>query len=227
VSFRLISCHFRCIAITDMSPISGLALIAVTMILAMTRGHVVLAVLIGVTVCVAISQCADMMQDLKTGFLVRSKPRLQQIAQIIFTWIGPVVSIGTVLLWWHTPDGSPGFGPNSTACLNNASGCLPAPQASALKAMVESVLSGNAPVGKYLAGGMLGGVMSLFPGGGLGVLVGLAMYLPFSITMGYGIGCIANMAIIAKKGVAFAAGLIVGEALTELVYSFLVMAGFL
>jgi uncharacterized oligopeptide transporter (OPT) family protein len=101
--------------------------------------------------------------------------------------------------------------------------------------MVESVLSGNAPLEKYIAGGLLGGVMSLFPGGGLGVLVGLAMYLPFSITLGYGVGCLANMILMVKKGaswfeskgVPFAAGLIVGEALTELGYSFMVMVGFL
>jgi len=223
----------QCTGMTDMSPVSGLALIAVTMILAISGGNVVVSVLIGVTVCVAISQCADMMQDLKTGFLVGSRPKAQQIVQVLLGWIGPVVSILTVLLLWHTPDGTPGFGPQSTACINNTSGCLPAPQASALKAMVESVLSGNAPVERYITGGLLGGVMSLLPGGGLGVLVGLAMYLPFSITLGYGVGCVANMMLVKKKGISwfeskgvpFAAGLIVGEALAELGYSFLVMFG--
>lgn len=56
---------------------------------------------------------------------------------------------------------------------------------------------------------------------GLGVLIGLAMYLPFSITLGYGIGCLGNMWITKKRGATFvkeklvplAAGLIVGEAL--------------
>jgi putative OPT family oligopeptide transporter len=223
----------QCTGMTDMSPISGLALIAVTFILAMTHKHVVLAILIGTTVSVAISQCADMMQDLKTGFLVGAHPKSQQVSQIAFAWIGPLVSLGTVLLLWHTSSGAPGFGPQSAACIHNTSGCLPAPQATALKAMVESIMNGNAPVGRYLAGGLLGGVLSLFPGGSLGVLVGLAMYLPFSITLGYGLGCIANIFVIAKKGsgwfedkgVPFAAGLIVGEALTELTFSLLIIAG--
>jgi len=222
----------QCTGMTDMSPISGLALIAVTLILAMTHKHVVLSILIGTTVCVAISQCADMMQDLKTGFLVGAHPKRQQISQIAFAWIGPVVSVGTVLLLWHTSNGTPGFGPQSTACLHNTSGCLPAPQATALKAMVESLIAGHTPMARYLAGGLLGGVLSLFPGGSLGVLVGLAMYLPFSITLGYGVGCLANIGIIAKKGsawfedqgVPFAAGLIVGEALTELAFSLLIIA---
>ena len=60
------------------------------------------------------------------------------------------------------------------------------------------------------------------PMAGLGVLVGLAMYLPFSITLGYGVGCVMQMGIQKKMGLSFcehklvplAAGLIVGEALT-------------
>jgi uncharacterized oligopeptide transporter (OPT) family protein len=47
------------------------------------------------------------------------------------------------------------------------------------------------------------------------------MYLPFSITLGYGLGCLTQMWIIKQKGPTFlenklvplAAGLIVGEAL--------------
>ena len=60
------------------------------------------------------------------------------------------------------------------------------------------------------------------PLAGVGVLIGLAMYLPFSITLGYGIGCLTQMGLQKKFGHAFcehklvplAAGLIVGEALT-------------
>ena len=53
------------------------------------------------------------------------------------------------------------------------------------------------------------------------------MYLPFSITLGYGIGCLASMGLewrfgarfIEDKIVPLAAGLIVGEALTALGFS--------
>ena len=51
---------------TDWSPISGLTLIAVILILAMTGNSVPAAILLGAAVCVAIGECADMMQDLKT-----------------------------------------------------------------------------------------------------------------------------------------------------------------
>ena len=50
----------------------------------------------------------------------------------------------------------------------------------------------------------------------------IILYLPFSITLGYGIGCLIQMALRRIKGstfcehklVPFAAGLIVGEAIT-------------
>ncbi|MFP4497924.1 MAG: OPT/YSL family transporter [Vulcanimicrobiota bacterium] len=200
---------------TDISPLSGLALIAVTLILAMTGNNVVAAVLIGLAVCVATAQCADMMQDLKTGFMVGGIPARQQMVQVTIAWLGPIIAIGVVLLIWHYGGG---FGPGTA---------LPAPQAGALQAMIDGVVGGEAPVHRYLSGALLGGFLSLLPVSGLGVLVGLAMYLPFSITLGYGLGCVMNMALeklysvqwIEENIVPLAAGLIVGEAITGLGYS--------
>lgn len=213
---------------TDISPLSGLALIAVTLMLLLTGGNVVVAVTLGVAVCVATNQCADMMTDLKTGHLVGSIPRRQQLVQFAVAWIGPAVAVGTTMLLWQAGEGgSNGFGPESTACVNKMAECLPAPQASVLQGMIDGVLSGNAPVDKYLAGAAVGGALALFPIGGLGVLIGLAMYLPFEITFGYGIGCLVSMGVEKLKGRRFiadvliplAAGLIVGEALTNLIFT--------
>ena len=208
----------ECTGATDISPLSGLALIAITLMLVLTQNNVIAAVLIGVAVCVATSQCADMMQDLKTGYLVGGIPLKQQVVQIAVAWIGPIAAMATILFLWKTQ----GFGPGKA---------LPAPQADALQSMIKGVVGGHVPVNRYLAGGALGTVLSLLPVGGLGVLVGLAMYLPFYITLGYGIGCLANIGLekifsarwIEEKIVPFAAGLIVGEALTELTYSIMIM----
>jgi hypothetical protein len=114
--------------------------------------------------------------------------------------------------------GSRGFGENTK---------LPAPQAGALKGMIEGVKSGNAPVDKYVTGGVMGALLTLLPISGLGVMMGLAMYLPFSITLGYGIGCLGAIGLENWKGggwcedkvVPFAAGLIIGEAMTALVFN--------
>lgn len=213
---------------TDISPLSGLALIAVTLMLALTANNKMLAVTIGVAVCVATNQCADMMGDLKTGHLIGAIPRKQQLVQFGVAWIGPSVAVGTVLLLWKAgPGGSDGFGPASQACAEGLSSCLQAPQAGALQGMVEGVVGGDAPLDKYVAGAGIGGALSIFPIGGLGVLIGLAMYLPFDITLGYGIGCVTSMFLEKKKGrrfygdvlVPLAAGLIVGEALTSLTFT--------
>ena len=217
---------------TDISPLSGLALIAVTLMYFLTDGNVTAAILIGVCVCIATNQCADMMSDLKTGHLVGATPRNQQIAQLLLCWLGPLVAIGVLFLLWNMPgDGSPGFGPDSAACINETADCLLAPQAGALQGMIEALQGGDAAVDKYLGGAVIGGALSVFPIGGVAVLVGLAMYLPFSITLAYGVGCVVAMGLerargkmfIGKKLVPFAAGLIVGEALTQLVWSVLRM----
>ena len=197
---------------TDISPMSGMALISVTLMMFLLNNNVAAAMVVGVAVCVAIGQGADMMQDLKTGFMLGSRPVKQQLVQFGVTWIGALLALGAVYALWTTgPGGEGGFG-------NKA---LPAPQAGALMGIIDAVKSGNVPVDKYVMGATVGAMLGAAPMAGLGVLVGLAMYLPFSITLGYGIGCIIQMFIQKKKGlgfcehklVPFAAGLIVGEAM--------------
>ena len=210
---------------TDISPMSGMALISVTLMMFLLNKNVAAAMVVGVTVCVAIGQGADMMQDLKTGFMIGSRPVKQQIAQFAVTWMGALITMGVLwLLWKGGPGGEGGFGNTQ----------LPAPQAGALMGIIDSVKTGDVPLDKYVLGGALGALLGAAPMAGLGVLVGLAMYLPFSITMGYGIGCLMQMALQRAKGIAFcehklvpfAAGLIVGEALTGVGHAlFKIVAG--
>ena len=198
--------------LTDISPMSGMSLISVTLMMVLLNHNIAAAMVVGVAVCVAIGQGADMMQDLKTGFLIGARPIRQQTVQLATTWIGPLVALAAVyILWAGGPDGANGFGNRD----------LPAPQGGALMAMIASVSSGEVPVDKYAMGGVVGALLGAAPASGLGVLVGLAMYLPFSITLGYGLGCLLQMAIQRVRGAAFcehrlvpfAAGLIVGEAI--------------
>ena len=199
--------------LTDISPMSGMALISVTLMMFLLNKNIAAAMIVGVAVCVAIGQGADMMQDLKTGFIIGARPIRQQIVQFGTTWIGALVALGVVyILWAGGAGGKNGFGDNTP---------LPAPQAAALVGVLEAVSNGNIPVDKYVSGGAIGAVLGAAPAPGIGVLVGLAMYLPFSITLGYGIGCLVQMGIQRLRGAAFceenlvplAAGLIVGEAI--------------
>jgi uncharacterized oligopeptide transporter (OPT) family protein len=205
---------------TDISPMSGMALISVTLMMVLLNGNIAASMVVGVAVCVAIGQGADMMQDLKTGFMIGARPIRQQVVQFAVTWIGALVALAAVYALWQSGEGGQGgFGPGTS---------LPAPQGGALMGIIDAVKSGNVPVDKYLMGALVGGCLGAAPLPGLGVLIGLAMYLPFSITLGYGIGCMAQMGIQKVKGAEFCehklvplcAGLIVGEALTGMGHAF-------
>ncbi len=199
---------------TDISPISGMSLIGVTLMFFLSGGNVVASIILGVAVSIGIGQCADMMSDLKAGHLIGALPRRQQLAQFSVAWIGVPVAVGVLYLLWG-PEGG-GFGPSNPE--------LSAPQASALAAIIESLQAGAAPLDKYIGGAAIGLGLGIYPIGGLGVLVGLAMYLPLYITITYGIGCAINMGLERKYGlrwmgttlVPVAAGFIIGEALTSL-----------
>ncbi len=209
---------------TDISPMSGMALISVTLMMFRLGGNIGGAMVVGVAVCVAIGQGADMMQDLKTGFLVGARPVRQQVAQLASTWLGPIIALGVVyVLWRGGPDGANGFGEGTK---------LPAPQGVALMGIIDAVTRGQVPLDKYLMGATVGALLGTAPFPGLGVLVGLAMYLPFPITLGYGIGCLIQMGLQRRYGLAFcehklvplAAGLIVGEALMGVAHALAAVA---
>lgn len=198
---------------TDISPISGMTLIGVTLMFFLSGGNPITAIVLGVAVSIGIGQCSDMMSDLKSGHLIGAIPRKQQLVQFAVSWIGVPVAIGVIYLLW---DGGMGFGPNNPN--------LSAPQGSALAGIIGSLQQGAAPLDKYISGAAVGLGLGAFPLSGLGVLVGLAMYLPFPITVTYGIGCFSSIGLEKKFGskwigntlVPIAAGFIIGEALTSL-----------
>ncbi len=198
---------------TDISPLSGMSLIGVTLLFFLTDS-ITASIVLGVAICIGIGQCGDMMSDLKSGHLIGATPRKQQLAQFMVGWIGVPIAVGAVFLFWE----SPGFGPGLD---------LSAPQGDALAAIMKGLSTGDVPLDKYAAGAVIGGGLGLFPLSGLGVLVGLAMYLPLYITVTYGIGCVISIYLRKRKGSAWvgttlvpvAAGFIIGEALPYLVYA--------
>ncbi len=205
---------------TDWSPISGLALLSVVVFLLLGK-EVGAAILIGAAVCVAIGECADMMQDLKTGHLVGAMPIRQQTVELAFVAIGPVVCLAVL----HVLASGPGIGPESK--LN-----LIAPQAQAVVATVDAVEAGAVPWAKYGGGAAIGGLLSLSGFPGLGVLVGLSMYLPLPYILTYGLGCLLQVAaarVVGRRaaedwGLPFAAGLLAGEPFVVLAHVLYKMA---
>ena len=200
----------ECIGRTNWSPMSGMTLIAVTILIVISSGlgdraAIISSVMVGAATCMAMSQATDLMLDLKTGYLVGAIPKKQQMGQFLATWIGPIIMIG-LLFVLHKAYGI-------------GSDKLPAPQGTALASMMKGILSGDVPVLKYLAGAGLGAMLSATGIGGLGIQVGLGFYLPFSIVLTYTIGTILRMLSDKFKGrhfseqvgIPIAAGLIIGE----------------
>ncbi|MFV2068220.1 MAG: OPT/YSL family transporter, partial [Pirellulales bacterium] len=218
----------QCTGMTDWSPISGMALLTVVLVLMLAgTGAVVGAVLIGAALCVAITLAADMMQDLKTGFLVGAQPKRQQMIELMVVGIGPVICMTTLMLIVATNRQETGLplGPGTATV---------APQAQALQAVIVGVQGGELPYALYAMGGIMGMVLGAGAFSGLGVLIGLSMYLPFHYIATYGIGCVAHMWVARIRGrtwaeewgVPFCAGLIVGESTLALVINmFILMRG--
>jgi putative OPT family oligopeptide transporter len=198
---------------TNWSPLSGMTLVGITLLIVLTHGmdrsdSIIAALMVGAATCVAMSQATDLMLDLKTGYLVGATPRMQQIGQFAGAWLGPIVVIGVIFVL-HNAEG---YGLGSER--------LPAPQAQALASTIDGILGGDVPTEKYMAGAVLGGILSAVMGG-LGITVGLGFYLPFNIVLTYSLGTLARELADRFKGkswsdevgIPLAAGLIVGEAL--------------
>jgi len=200
----------ECIGRTNWSPMSGMTLIAVTILIVITSGlgekaAIISSVMVGAATCMAMSQATDLMLDLKTGYLVGAIPKRQQMGQFMATWLGPILMIALLFVLHKA------YGIGSEK--------LPAPQGTVLASMMKGILEGNVPVFKYLAGAGLGALLSTTGVGGLGIQVGLGFYLPFSIVLTYTIGTVLR--IVSDKikgrhyseqvGIPVAAGLIIGE----------------
>ena len=196
---------------TNWSPLSGMTLVGITLLIVVTHGmersdSIIAALMVGAATCVAMSQATDLMLDLKTGYLVGATPRMQQIGQFAGAWLGPIVVIFVIFAL----DASYGLGSDK----------LPAPQAQALASTIDGILGGDVPTEKYMAGAVLGGILSAVMGG-LGITVGLGFYLPFYIVLTYSLGTLAREVSNRVKGnswseevgIPIAAGLIIGEAL--------------
>lgn len=199
---------------TNWSPLSGMTLVAVTILIFIASAanglgdsaSVIAAVTVGAAACVAMSQATDLMLDLKTGYLVGATPRMQQAGQFFGAWLGPILIIAVIFVLHEA------YGLGSDK--------LPAPQGQALASMISGILGGEVPVEKYLAGAGLGALLTATQGG-LGITVGLGFYLPFNIVLTYSLGTLARLLAdryAGKRwsedvGIPVAAGLIVGEAL--------------
>lgn len=160
---------------------------------------------VGTVVCVAASKAGDISQDLKTGWLVKGTPYLQQYGQLIAASVACWVVAGVVVALGH----SPGFG----------DGGLAAPQARLMKTMVEAVLGAQLPWDLLIMGGSLSlvGVLAGLPA----LPFALGIYLPLSTMAAVFLGgCVRRWCesrpkekLDVESGILCASGFVAGEGL--------------
>lgn len=167
------------------------------------------AIAIGSIICIVAAISGDTSQDLKTGFLLGSTPKKQQIAEII----GVVVSALTIGFTLYILDAGSGYGTDA----------LPAAQATLMKMIVEGVMDNNLPWGLVFIGVFIGLIVEVLRIPVLPFAIGV--YLPIHLNACIMIGGLIRFAFdkmkreekekkeIINDGILFCSGMIAGEGL--------------
>lgn len=166
------------------------------------------ALTVGTIVCTAASIAGDTSQDLKTGFLLGSTPRRQQIGELVGVLTSAFAVCGAVIVL----NSQYGFGTEE----------LPAPQATLMKTVVEGILSSDLPWALVFIGAIMTLSVELLGIPALPFAVGL--YLPLSTLSPIYVGGVLRQ-IMEKRhagnkerleharegGVLFGSGLVAGQ----------------
>jgi putative OPT family oligopeptide transporter len=171
ISFLFTTVAARAIAIVGTNPVSGMTLMTLILssVILVNLGlsgapGMLAALLIGGVVCTALSMAGGFITDLKIGYWIGSTPRNQQRSKLLGSLIA-ALSVGAVILllndvYGFVPDASH---PNP----------LPAPQANAMSAVIQTLMS-NQPVPWMLYG--------------IGVLIALVMQMVGIAPLAFALG---------------------------------------
>lgn len=182
----------------------------------------------------AAGQCADLLNDLKTGYLVGATPRLQVTAQLFGILTGSVVGSLAYLALIPDPQGmliTPEWPAPAVvtwkAVAEVLSGGLSAVPAGAMSAMVTGAIAGVLiACARVLGSGVIARYAPSAPA------AGLAFVIPASNSISLFIGSVAAAiaALVAPRWsarfvIALAAGLVAGESLVGVLVAFLRLGG--
>jgi len=177
IAFLFTTVAARAIAIVGTNPVSGMTLMtliisSVILVSIGLRGEdgMLAALIIGGVVCTALSMAGGFITDLKIGYWLGTTPRTQQRWKFLGTLFA-AASVGIVIFMLNQ---TYGFGAEA------GSNALEAPQASAMAAVLEPLMTGQpAPWLMYLAGIILAVVLEFI---GIPPLAfALGMYLPIHL----------------------------------------------
>ena len=197
------------------NPVSKMAIatLLISTILLKATGNtgasgMIASITIGSIICIIAAIAGDTSQDLKTGFLVGSTPRKQQIGEIIGCFVS-ALAIGGILyllsMAW-------GYGSSE----------LPAPQATLMKMVVEGVMEGNLPWALVFTGVFIAIIVEIL---GIPVLpFAIGLYLPIHLSTPIMAGGLIRFLLEKKKyadekkkndcvqsGILYTSGMIAGE----------------
>eukprot|EP00026_Physarum_polycephalum_P003986 Phypoly_transcript_04003.p1 GENE.Phypoly_transcript_04003~~Phypoly_transcript_04003.p1 ORF type:complete len:681 (+),score=94.37 Phypoly_transcript_04003:110-2152(+) len=139
----------RALGETDLNPVSGIGKMSQIVFAGVAPGNVVANLIAGAISEAGAQQAGDLMQDLKTGHLLRASPRAQFYAQMIGSFFSVFFTVAAYQLY-------------STA-YQIPSDTLPAPTAAIWLDMAELVNGGSLPENVVYFCIILGIIAALFP----------------------------------------------------------------
>ncbi len=230
IAFLFTTVSANAIAIVGSNPVSGMTLMtlilaSVIMVAVGLKGSagMVAALLMGGVVCTALSTVGSFVTDLKIGYWLGSTPCKQET----YKFLGVLVSAATVGGVIMLLNSTYGF----------TSGQLAAPQANAMAAVIEPLMSGQgAPWLLYAIGSIIAVVLDIC--GVSALAFALGMFIPLDLNLPLLVGGLVSWYVTTRSqdatinkqrgelGTLLASGFIAGGALMGVVSAILRFAGF-
>lgn len=225
ITFLFTTVAANAIAIVGSNPVSGMTLM--TLIIASVifaavgmkgSSGMVASMVIGGVVCTALSMAGGFITDLKIGYWIGTTPQKQEIWKFLGTLVS-AATVGGVMIVMNKTYGFVG------------DHALVAPQANAMAAVIEPLMSGEgAPWMLYLAGAVFALVLNFM---GVPVLpFALGMFIPIHLNLPLLLGGFIAYLVQKKggneaheKGTLVASGFIAGGALMGVVSAVIKFAG--
>ena len=230
IAFLFTTVAATAIAIVGSNPVSGMTLM--TLILASVilvavglkgTSGMIAALIIGGVVCTALSMAGGFITDLKVGYWTGVTPKAQETWKFLGTLVSAATVGGVILILNKTY----GF----------TSGALAAPQANAMAAVIEPLMSGaGAPWALYGIGAVIALILFFIKIPPLAFALG--MFIPIDLNLPLLIGGAINWYVGSRtkdesinktrveKGNLLASGFIAGGALMGVVSAIIRFAGF-
>ena len=229
IAFLFTTVAANAIAIVGSNPVSGMTLMtlilaSVVMVAAGLKGTggMVAALIMGGVVCTALSMAGGFVTDLKIGYWLGTTPRKQEAWKFLGTLVSAATVGGVMIIL------------NKTSVFT--SGQLAAPQANAMAAVIEPLMSGvGAPWLLYAIGAVIAIVLTLCKVPALAFALG--MFIPLELNLPLLVGGLISWFVTTRskneqvnkergeRGTLLASGFIAGGALMGVVSALMRFGG--